>query len=164
MNAVGLKAELELAAYLRGLDWPTLPPLVPTVLESYSRGAQSGIDPEERDQMPPFPYITVRATDSRAVDADVDVHEVTMDVSLKTSADDEDMADTFTLLQIMEAGLQALTYGDGWALLNQAVDGSTPGFDCQFGLPGNYSGMNVENRARVFSRSISLFCRVVMPS
>ena len=161
MNAVGLKAELELAAHLRGLTWPVGETVA--VVESYSRGAQSAEDPEERDQMPAFPRIVVRCSDSSAVDNDVDVHECSLDVELQTSADDEEMTGAFNLLQVMDSGLQALTYNDGWENLNQAVDGSTPGFDCQFALPGAYSGSGTNNRARTFSRAITLFCRVLMP-
>lgn len=161
MNAVALKAELELSAYLRGLTWPSGVDVA--VVESYSRGAQSAEDPEITDQMPAFPRVVVRCSDSSAVDNDVDVHECSMEVELQTSADDEEMSEMFNLLQVMDAGIQALTYSDGWENLNQAVDGSTPGFDCQFALPGAYSGSRVDNRARVFQRSLTLFCRVVMP-
>ena len=162
MNAVALKAELELAAYLRGLTWPAGETVA--VVESYSRGAQSVEDPEKRDQMPSFPRIIVRCSDSSQVHNDTDVHECSMDVELQTSADDEEMTGTFNLLQVMSGGLQELTYGDGWTNLNQAVDGSTPGFDCQFALPGAYSGSGTNNRARTFSRSLTLFCRTVMPA
>lgn len=161
MNAVGLKAEMALKAYIQGLAW-TSP--VPTVLASFDRGAQSYASADEMDNMPALPYIVVRCEGSTQTHPQVDVHECDMMVDLRTSADDEEPASMFTLLQILEAGLQSLCYNDGWESLDIAVSGSTPGFDCQYAYPGTFNGMRVEDRSRIFTRTLAVYGRTVMPS
>jgi hypothetical protein len=161
MNAVGLKAEMALKAFLEGLSWGDVDV---TVLTSFDRGSQSYANPEEPDGMPSLPYIVVRCEDSTQTHSQIDVHECSMAIDLRTQADDEQPTEMFTLLQIMEEGLQSLCYGDGWDDLSIAVSGTTPGFDCQYAQPGSFSGMRPEDRTRVFTRSLTVWGRTVKPS
>jgi hypothetical protein len=161
MNAVALKAESQVKAYLATLTWGDV---TPTVLMSTDRGAQSFASAEEMDTMPAFPYIVVACESSTQDHPHIDVHECRIAVDLRTSADDELGSEMFALLQVMEAGLQALTYNDGWQELNADAEESAPGFDCQYAIPGDYGGARVEDRARVFSRSINLWGRTMMPA
>ena len=160
MNAVALRTERAVADYLRGKNWGTTGILPAAILVSYGRGALSTIEAESLDTMPDMPRIIVRATGTEQTHPQVDVHEVTIDIDLQLDADDVLESDVYEAIELLESFLITLPAND-WDTLDAAATADLSGYDCQYALPGTSSGVSVQGRSRVYSRTMRFFGRTV---
>jgi len=155
MNAVALRTERALADWLAAQDWSASPLGTPACLTSYGHGAFS--DPDLEDSMPNFPRIVVMA--STAVPAHPLDRTCEVDVSavLQLSADDTSEAHLLAVVQIFENLLQYLYVDGNISELNADDTDPAGGYNAQFAVPVDFGVSDTSERARTFTRSMTIF-------
>lgn len=160
MNGVAPRAEKAIADYLAAGDWSGAGAGTPSVLTSYSRGLYD--DPDEQDTMPNFPRVIVSSTIARPLQRTDLTCEVNVEIELQLSADDTDEADVLTTVAALDTIILPLFDANGAAVLNADEDHASGPFTAQFATPLDFGASSISNRARIFTRSITLFCSATL--
>lgn len=155
MNAVALRAERALADWLAAQDWSASGTGTPTCLTSYGHGAFADFDRE--DQMPDFPRIVVRASSTVPVHPIDRTCEIDLSAVLQISADDTTENNLLKTVQVFEDLLQYLFVDDNVTELSAGDDSPYGGFDAQFAVPVDFGVSDTSERARTFTRTMTLF-------
>jgi hypothetical protein len=155
MNAVALRTERALVDWLAAEDWSESPIGTPTCLTSYGHGAFA--DPDLEDQMPSFPRIVVRASTATPVHPIDRTCEIDITATLQLSADDTSEAQALAIVQIFENLLQYLYVDGNIAELDTDDTDPSGGFNAQFAVPVDFGINDISERARTFSRSMTIF-------
>lgn len=155
MNAVALRTERALVDWLAAEDWSASPVGTPTCLTSYGHGAFT--DPDLEDSMPAFPRIVVRASTAVPVHPLDRTCEVDVTATLQLSADDTSESHLLATVQIFENLLQYLYVDGNIAELNADDTNSSGGYNAQFAVPVDFGINDISERARTFSRSMTIF-------
>jgi len=154
MNAHALRAERALAVYFAAGNWGDV--TVPTALASLDLGQESVQDENVRNNLPPFPYIIVRATSSESIHPLTQTQTMTLSIDLHLSADDVNPSAAMAAVGQLDSLIMPLFDTDGAAALNAASDDENGPFTAQYVFPGDLGGSSVEGRARVFNRIITI--------
>jgi hypothetical protein len=155
MNAVALRTERALVDWLSAEDWSESPIGTPTCLTSYGHGAFADQDLE--DQMPSFPRIVVRASTATPVHPIDRTCEIDITATLQLSADDTSEVQALAVVQIFENLLQYLYVDGNIAELDTLDTDPSGGFNAQFAVPVDFGINDISERARTFSRSMTIF-------
>lgn len=155
MNAVALRAERALADWLAAQDWSASGTGTPTCLPSYGHGAFTDFDRE--DQMPDFPRIVVRASSTVPIHPIDRICEIDLSAVLQISADDTTENNLLKTVQVFEDLLQYLFVDDNVSELSAGDDSPHGGFDAQFAVPVDFGVSDTSERARTFTRTMTLF-------
>jgi len=155
MNAVALRTERALVDWLSAEDWSESPIGTPTCLTSYGHGAFA--DPDLEDSMPAFPRIVVRASTAVPVHPLDRTCEVDVTATLQLSADDTSESHMLAVVQIFENLLQYLYVDGNIAELNADDTNPSGGYNAQFAVPVDFGINDISERARTFSRSMTIF-------
>jgi hypothetical protein len=107
--------------------------------------------------MPSFPRIVVRASTAVPVHPLDRTCEIDITATLQLSADDTSEAHMLAIVQVFENLLQYL-YVDG-NISELDTDDTDPsgGFNAQFAVPVDFGINDISERARTFSRSMTIF-------
>ena len=155
MNAVALRTERALADWLAAQDWSSSPLGTPACLTSYGHGAFN--DPDLEDQMPDFPRIVIRAGSAVPVHPLDRTCEVDVSAVLQLSADDTSEAHLLAVVQIFENLLQYLYVDGNISELNADDTDPAGGYNAQFAVPVDFGVSDTSERARTFTRSMTIF-------
>lgn len=155
MNAVALRTERALVDWLAAEDWSASPVGTPSCLTSYGHGAFA--DPDLEDSMPAFPRIVVRASTAVPVHPLDRTCEVDVTATLQLSADDTSESHLLATVQIFENLLQYLYVDGNIAELNADDTNASGGYNAQFAVPVDFGINDISERARTFSRSMTIF-------
>lgn len=161
MNAVALRTERAFVDWLASQDWSSSPVGTPHCLSSYGHGAFS--DPDIEDSMPDFPRIVVRASSTMPVHPLDRTCEVDVSLTLQVSADDTSESQILGICQIFENLLQYLCVDGNAAELNTTDDSEYGGYNAQFIIPVDFGISDTSERARTFTRSMTVFAAANEP-
>ena len=155
MNAVALRTERALADWLSAQDWSASLIGTPTCLTSYGHGAFS--DPDLEDRMPDFPRIVIKSINATPVFPTDRSCEIDISVTLQVSADDSSEPAILSIVQIFDNLLQYLCKEGNASSLNADDADLSGAFTAMFVLPSDFGSSDTSDRARTFSRSLTIF-------
>ena len=155
MNAVALRTERALADWLAAQDWSESPLGTPACLTSYGHGAFADSDLEDR--MPDFPRIVVRASTAVPVHPLDRTCELDVSAVLQLSADDTAEYQLLAVVQVFENLLQYLYVDGNISELNTDDTDPSGGYNAQFVVPTDFGINDTSERARTFTRSMTIF-------
>ena len=155
MNGVAMRTERALADWLAAQDWSASPLGTPACLTSYGHGAFN--DPDLEDRMPDFPRIVIRSSTAVPVHPIDRTCELDVTATLQLSADDTSESDALLTVAAFENILQPLFVDDNISDLNVGDDNASGGFTAFFATPTDFGVNDVNERARTFSRSMTIF-------
>jgi hypothetical protein len=107
--------------------------------------------------MPSFPRIVVRASTAVPVHPLDRTCEIDITATLQLSADDTSEAQALAVVQIFENLLQYLYVDGNIAELDALDTDPSGGFNAQFAVPVDFGINDISERARTFSRSMTIF-------
>lgn len=155
MNAVALRTERALVDWLNAQDWSASPFGIPNCVTSYGHGAFADQDLE--DQMPDFPRIIVKSSSAIPVHPIDRTCEIEVTATLELSADDTQEYNVLATVAAFDNILQPLFVDDNISDLNVGDDNASGGFTAFFATPTDFGVNDVNERARTFSRSMTIF-------
>lgn len=155
MNGVAMRTERALADWLAAQDWSASPLGTPACLTSYGHGAFN--DPDLEDRMPDFPRIVIRSSTAVPVHPIDRTCELDVTATLQLSADDTSESDALLTVAAFENIIQPLFVDDNISDLNAGDDDPSGGFTAFFATPTDFGVNDTSERARTFSRSMTIF-------
>lgn len=178
MNAVGLRTEIAIAEYLSNSQWPNDSDIllesgslllledggsiissrgfgVPNVLTSFEGG---GFEVEDQAEgMPTFPRIVVRSTSAIPEHPFDRTCQIDITTTLQLSADDTNQNYMMISVQAYDDLLQRLFVDGNISDLDSNEDHSYGGFLAQYATPTDFGVSEINERARNFTRSMTIF-------
>ena len=155
MNAVALRTERALADWLAAQDWSASPLGTPSCLTSYGHGAFADADLEDR--MPDFPRIVVKASTAVPVHPLDRTCELDVSAVLQLSADDTSETHLLSAVQVFDNFLQYLFVDGNVSELNADDTNPSGGYNAQFIVPTDFGISDTSERARTYTRSMTIF-------
>lgn len=155
MNAVALRTERALADWLAAQDWSSSPLGTPSCLTSYGHGAFADADLEDR--MPDFPRIVVKASTAFPVHPLDRTCELDVSAVLQLSADDTAEYQLLAVVQVFDNLLQYLFVDGNISELNADDANPSGGYNAQFIVPTDFGINDTSERARTYTRSMTIF-------
>jgi hypothetical protein len=107
--------------------------------------------------MPSFPRIVVRASTAVPVHPLDRTCEIDITATLQLSADDTSESHLLATVQIFENLMQYLYVDGNISELNALDTDPSGGFNAQFAVPVDFGINDINERARTFSRSMTIF-------